>query len=313
MELIIEPIFIKEVCISSLSFVKQLALKKRIKISRDFDDTSINMQGDNLRLKQMLVNLLGNAIKFTPENGEIGLTVKGDSAQEVVYFTVWDTGIGIAKSDMKKLFQSFVQLDSGLARHYEGTGLGLALVRRLAEMHGGSVSVESEVNKGSRFTVSLPWRESSDPQMIAIVEENNTIVSEMTTPNNRTITKNKSLILLAEDNEDNIRSISDYLLLKQYRVIIARHGAEAIERAKEEHPDIILMDIQMPVMDGLEAIQHLRVDTVLKNVPIIALTALAMPGDRERCLATGANEYLSKPVPLKKLVQMIEELLSVAM
>jgi len=310
MELIIEPIFIKEVCISSLSFIKQLALKKRIKIVTDFDDTLINMQGDSLRLKQILVNLLGNAIKFTPEGGKIGLSVEGHAAQEVVHFTVWDIGIGIAKSDMKKLFQSFVQGDSGLARHYEGTGLGLALVRRLAEMHGGSVSVTSEINKGSQFTVSLPWRESSDLKMITTVEENKTIVSQITTPNSITSNQAKRLILIAEDNEDNISSISDYLLLKQYRVIIARHGAEAIERAKEERPDIILMDIQMPVMDGLEAIQHLRVDTDfdLKNVPIIALTALAMPGDKERCLAAGANEYLSKPVPLKKLVQMIEEL-----
>jgi nitrogen fixation negative regulator NifL len=313
MKLIIEPIFIKEVCISSLSFVKQLAIKKRIKIETDFDDTLFNIQGDSLRLKQILVNLLGNAIKFTPEGGKIGLTVIGDSAQEVVYFTVWDTGIGIAGADMKKLFQSFVQGDSGLTRHYEGTGLGLALVRRLVEMHGGSISVKSEVNKGSQFTVSLPWRESTHQQGEVKPDnlENTQTFDEITLPNLRTIEKNQPLILLAEDNEDNISSISDYLLLRQYRVIIARHGAEALERAKEEHPDIILMDIQMPVMDGLEAIQHLRMDSDLKNVPIIALTALAMPGDRERCLAAGANEYLSKPVPLKPLIQMIEQLLSV--
>ena len=305
MVLNIEPAFLKEVCQSSLNFIKQLALKKRLHMVTDFDATIKMVQLDSRRLKQILVNLLGNAIKFTPEGGEIGLSVVGDAAQEVVHLTVSDTGIGIAEYDMKKLFQPFMQIDSGLSRHYEGTGLGLALVRRLAEMHGGSVSVTSEVGKGSRFLVSLPWREPTRQEMIALADSE--YISPVTNqPISRTL--HNKLILLAEDNEDNIRSISEYLLLKGYRIIVARNGAETIERAKEEKPNVILMDIQMPVMDGLEAIKRIRADdTKLAKVPIIALTALAMPGDKERCLAAGADKYLSKPVQLKQLVNLIEE------
>ncbi len=118
------------------------------------------------------------------------------------------------------------------------------------------------------------------------------------------------LILIAEDNETNINTIDDYLIAKGYRLIIARNGMEAIAMTKAHHPDIILMDIQMPVMDGLEAIQQIRLDPKLINVPIIALTALAMTGDRDRCLAAGANEYLSKPIKLKELVATIQKMLN---
>jgi len=220
----------------------------------------------------------------------------------VAHFTVWDTGIGISESDMRKMFQPFVQLDSGLARAYEGTGLGLALVRRLTEMHCGCVSLESEMGKGSRFTVSLPWQESGlSGTSVATVEPVETITLRIDTG------YPAPLILLAEDNESNIKSVSDYLQIKGYRVTVARNGAEAIERAKEERPDVVLMDIQMPGMDGLTATRYLRADADFKTVPIIALTALAMTGDKEECLAAGANEYLSKPVSLKNLAKFIEK------
>ena len=116
----------------------------------------------------------------------------------------------------------------------------------------------------------------------------------------------QSLVLLAEDNEDNIVTLSDYLLSKGYRLVVARNGAETIERAREERPDVILMDIQMPGMDGLEATRRIRADADLSAIPIVALTALAMPDDRERCLEAGANEYLNKPVSLRGLVKVIE-------
>ncbi len=184
--------------------------------------------------------------------------------------------------------------------------LGLALVHRLTELRGGGVSVESEVGKGSRFTVSLPWQGpavSVEPVGESELAEAGTplAVAAIQTPGAK-----RPLILLAEDNEDSIHTFSDYLLAKGYRVVVARDGAEAIERAREERPDLILMDIQMPVMDGLEATRRIRADADPARVPIIALTALAMPGDRERCLAAGVNEYLSKPVSLKGLVQVIE-------
>jgi len=426
------PVQVEEVCQASLRFIKQDAMKKRIRISSSFDNTVTHITADMRRLKQILVNLLSNAVKFTPDGGSVGLEVEGDEEQNAVHFTVWDTGIGIPRDKMPKLFQSFVQLDSKLSRRYSGTGLGLALVRRMTEMHGGSVSLESEEGAGSRFTVSLPWKNNNtlsepdhlqptldsnipqfkrgliiedssvtadqlvryltnlniqavvhtrghgairktqefapdvilldillpdrsgwevladlrkDPQtkhlpviIISVLEEKDAAMeldadAYLTKPvsfeelqqtlNSLAIAKSPSppttnqksgpadqapLILLAEDNEANINTLSDYLINKGYQLIVARNGLEAVNRAHEENPDLILMDIQMPEMDGLTAIRHIRTDTnnAHSAIPIIALTALAMPGDRERCLETGANDYMSKPVSLKGLVQAIE-------
>jgi CheY-like chemotaxis protein len=290
-----------------LLFIKQTAQKKQIKVFSTFDDNVNVIRADERRLKQILVNLLSNAVKFTPEGGQVGLEVAGDEAQGVAHFTVWDTGIGIAKEEMEWLFKPFVQIDSSLSRQHEGTGLGLSLVYRLTEMHGGSVAVRSKTGAGSRFTVSLPWPEESkgtEKQGHKRTEE----VDEVP-PLSRTLAP---LLLLAEDNEANIVTFTSYLQPGGYQIIVARNGVEAIERAREAKPNLILMDIQMPGMDGLEAIHRLRADAELATIPIIALTALAMPGDRERCLKAGANEYLSKPVSLKGLTEMIEEQLSQA-
>jgi signal transduction histidine kinase len=130
------------------------------------DPETIQIEADPLRLKQIVVNLLGNAIKFTPAGGSFGIEIIAPQAEKQIRMTIWDTGIGIRDEDLPNLFQPFVQLDAGLSRQYEGTGLGLALVRRMAELHGGSVSVESNPNQGSRFTVSLP---RSQPQMTSKV------------------------------------------------------------------------------------------------------------------------------------------------
>jgi CheY-like chemotaxis protein/anti-sigma regulatory factor (Ser/Thr protein kinase) len=263
------------------------------------------IEADERRLKQILVNLLSNAIKFTDQGGEIGLEVIGDPEKGMVHFSVWDTGIGIAKADITRLFQPFVQLDSSLTRAYAGTGLGLTLVQRLADMHGGSVSVESAgvPGEGSRFTVTLPWREAE-----MVVGGDADAPGENATPAAPVTT-----ILLADDNEISVNMMMDYLAAQGYRIVVARDGAEAVRCAIEERPDLILMDIQMPGMDGLEAIRHLRQhadpvadgDSSLAKTPIIALTALAMPGDRERCLAAGADGYISKPVSLRALVATI--------
>lgn len=305
------PISIQSVCYASLQFVKQMAHNKQIKLTSDYDSPMIGLQADELRLKQILVNLLSNAVKFTHSGGEVGLEVRGDPAQQIVYFTVWDTGIGISKADMARLFQPFVQLDSRLSREYSGTGLGLSLVYRLTEMHGGSVSIESQPGQGSRFTVSLPWRKTEDPgptQPLDVLELAATL--QGSPPESKTSSDKSVLVLLAEDNQANIDAMAGYLSIKGYQVIVARNGAEAIERAEADRPAIVLMDIQMPQVDGIEAIRRLRANPDLATIPIIALTALAMPGDRERCLAAGANEYLSKPVRLKQLAETIAAQLS---
>ena len=158
-ELDIGPVAVESVCQAGLRFINQEVQKKRLTLSFEFDSVVTTIRSDGRRLKQALVNLLNNAVKFTPEEGEIGLEVEGDPENRVVRFTVWDTGIGIAKEDMDRLFQPFIQLDSSLSRKYEGTGLGLILAYRIVNLLGGSVSVESEVGQGSRFTMLLPWKE----------------------------------------------------------------------------------------------------------------------------------------------------------
>jgi signal transduction histidine kinase len=145
------------VCQRSRQQVAESARTKRIALRTTLDPQVLSIQADERALTQILVNLLANAVKFTPEGGKVGLEVQGNPEQQAVTFTVWDTGIGIAEPDQEHLFQPFVQLDAGLNRRYEGTGLGLALVRRLAEAHQGSVIVESTPGQGSRFSVSLPW------------------------------------------------------------------------------------------------------------------------------------------------------------
>ncbi|MDY7077787.1 MAG: response regulator [Chloroflexota bacterium] len=312
LELVIGPVSVESVCQASLALVKQIAHQKRLKVSSSFDSAAPTFRADMRRLKQILVNLLSNAVKFTHEGGAIGLEVVGDAEREVLHFTVWDTGIGIAPEEMDQLFEPFMQLDSSLSRQHAGTGLGLVLVRRIAEMHGGGVTVESELGKGSRFTVSLPWQQADDTEQKSREAEE----VKSTEPKATSLPPHTPapLLLLAEDNEGNIATISNYLATMGYRVIVARDGAEAVERAIEEKPDLILMDIQMPNMDGLEATRRIRANTdpstglrtSLADIPIVALTALAMPGDRERCLEAGANEYLSKPVGLKGLIHTIE-------
>jgi len=306
LELQVGAVPIASVCESSMGLVKQAAQKKQLKTSVTLSDTVTQIEADARRLKQILVNLLSNAVKFTPECGQIGLEVREDQEGEMVHFTVWDTGIGISAEDLEHLFQPFVQVDSSLSRKYNGTGLGLALVQRLARMHGGGVSVHSEVGVGSRFIVSLPWQ---SPAERLDVETPEAPASTVAVPSG-----SDSVVLLVEDNETNTVVVGDYLKSKGYHLEVAHDGTEAIEGVRRQRPDVVLMDIQMPGMDGLEAIRCIREDgeRAVAETPIIAVSALAMPGDEERCLKAGANAYLSKPLNLKQLVQAIEAQLETA-
>ena len=304
-----EVVPVNDICESSLAFVKQLANKKSITVEYVPTSALLTMSVDPKRLKQILVNLLNNAVKFTPEKGKVSLEVQADAVRGEMRFSVSDTGIGIQENDLPKLFKPFVQLDGSLSRQYEGSGLGLMLVKQLVEMHNGRVHVESEVGRGSIFTVVLPWHEMEeaidDGLFIQEVEERETVMS---TPQKSNSSHGKK-ILLAEDNEANVMMVKDYLENHGYRILVANHGREVLDQVNEFSPDLILMDIQMPKMDGLEATRRLRAKPEFTSVPIIALTAFAMPGDRERCLEAGANEYMSKPVILRKLLELISDLL----
>ncbi|MBE9174888.1 PAS domain-containing protein, partial [Synechocystis salina LEGE 06155] len=324
----------KRLCETSLMFVKQQAQKKNIQLIRNIPDHLPDIWGDERRLNQILINLLNNAVKFTPAGGRITLTVsqifspqpannsdlagiervstysppssEKTGAQGYLKIAITDNGIGIAPGNLTKLFQPFIQIDSALSRQYEGTGLGLALVKQLVELHGGSVSVFSRLDLGSTFSVTLPviradnvpFAAPVDPTKLSSSTDSAMLIAEPCPA---------FQILLAEDNEANATTFMSYLQAKGYRVIHALNGEEAIALIQEAKPDLVLMDIQMPGMDGLTAINKIRTELGLKDLPIIALTALAMEGDQEKCLAMGANDYISKPARLKELVALIEK------
>ncbi len=321
------PIAVDSLCQASVNLVKQGAAQKQLEIAVTVEPTVKLLFGDERRLKQILVNLLNNAVKFTPPLGRLGLDVWGEPLDDVVNFTVWDTGIGIAEKDMPELFKPFVQLDSRLTRQHEGTGLGLTLVHRMVDLHGGSITVESTLGVGSKFTVALPWRLRNLRDFARI--EGGTYASpaigaaaDLTTvfqpydlrgdevssyPSAHSTLVRPAKLLLVEDNETNIQTFTDYLVTSGYQLAVASSGAEALTYLNEIQPDLILLDIQMPELDGWEVARQIRAktDSTISLVPIVALTALAMPGDRERCLAVGMNEYLSKPVSLRRLAQVI--------
>jgi len=294
----LKEVDIQSVCQSSLRLISQIAQKKNQTVDLMIEEGVGVVTADERRLKQMLVNLLSNAVKYTPQNGRLGLKVHESKEEENITFTIWDNGIGIKQDDLQRLFKPFVQLDSGLEREFGGTGLGLSLVAQMARLHGGSVSVSSEIGKGSQFFIVLPSKPFTTENTLLQVKEDKDLSSVF-------VQNKQQTILVVEDTIQAVMLITDYLEQAGYKIVIAQDGLEAISQSKLEKPDLILMDVQMPRMGGFEATQKIREDKDFKDIPIIALTALAMQGDRERCIAAGMNEYLSKPINLKTLLNVI--------
>jgi PAS domain S-box-containing protein len=309
------PCSVMDICQASLQLVKGMANQKKQSVSFSMTPSAIMLRADARRLKQMLVNLLSNAVKFTPEGGALGLEVQAIPPEQIISFKIWDNGIGIKPEAMDKLFKPFVQLDSSLARQYSGTGLGLSLVQRMAELHGGSIRLESAPGEGSRFTIILPWQEDgtkADPGLENDPVENGG-TSEALAVRADLLSPDPPRVLVADDNEVILEMVTGFLETSGYRVSAARNGVELLERAAQLHPDIILMDIQMPGMDGMETLRRLRThsDPVIAATPVIAITALVMSGDREKCLQSGANEYISKPIILAQLVKQINHFIGI--
>lgn len=418
-----QDIRVDELCSAVVRVVRPqvAAADLRLRISSDGDVDVL--RADPRRLKQILLNLLSNAIKFTAAGGKVSLDVERHPTEEAVVFSVSDTGVGIPPEQMHLLFEPFVQLDSSLTRKRGGSGLGLALSKRLTELHDGRIEVTSEVGQGSCFTVVIPDRlaeavassveappppgasppvrnavlvEDSHPAaqlatlyleglgmdvtvvnpgqdvvevvrriqpalvvldlllpglsgwdilerlkddegtrqvpvlVVSVVDEPALSLSKgaamhLTKPISRqqfiravhecatvarsvVVATDATVVLIVDDNLNNVGYVRDFLHNRGYGVEVALTSAEGLDKARRQRPAVVLMDIQMPDMDGLEATRRLRQDERTREIPIIAVTALAMVGDRERCLAAGADDYLAKPYSLRDLEARIARL-----
>jgi len=261
--------------------------------------------GDPLRIRQMLNNLLSNAVKFT-ERGSVDVSVNArynlDLTEARITLEVADTGTGIPAEKLSAIFDEFTQADGSISRRYGGTGLGLAITRRLVEMHKGRITVQSEERKGSRFRIELPARVAASaakdahpqPELPAAAGSTGSVPLP-------------ARILLAEDNLVNQKVVTAILKKRGYRVEVAADGREALRRLEQYPFDLVLMDVQMPELDGIEAARQIRQKERFRRLPIVAMTAHAMNGDRERCLSAGMDDYLSKPVAPAHLLEAVQK------
>ncbi len=313
----------------SLASAKQIDLKYAI--APDIPTTVI---GDRARLRQILLNLVGNAIKFTA-HGLVMITINGgfkaNTNKYELRFAIADTGIGIEKEQITKLFQAFTQADSSINRKYGGTGLGLAISKRLVELMGGTIWIESLGNIGGYPPTNWTSDGQADDQGsifhfaigVSISASETEIIkqSQASTSNPHLINpeinpeidpelaiKFPLRILLAEDNP--VNQMFTRLILKRlgYQIDIANNGFEAVQATQEQPYDLILMDVQMPKMDGLTATKLIRSDPLNSQIHIVAITADAMPEDRQACFDAGMDDYISKPVFMPEIIQLVSSI-----
>nr|WP_320192664.1 ATP-binding protein [uncultured Desulfobacter sp.] len=276
---------------------KEKDINLLIKIERDVPKT---MVGDPHRLSQILINLGGNAVKFTEKGGTVSLKVaiKEDGASTfVLQFSVQDTGIGISPEQQEHLFQAFTQADGSTTRQYGGTGLGLAISKKLVQLMDGQIWLDSTEGIGStfHFTVRL-GRQQDNP-----VQTNPSDTATEGTVRQALAKIRGSRILLVEDNEINQDVAAGLLISHNIMVEIANNGQDALTILSDQEFDGVLMDCQMPVMDGYEATRKIREQEKFKGLPIIAMTANAMVGDRKKVLDAGMNDYIAKPIDPDKM------------
>jgi CheY-like chemotaxis protein len=265
------------------------------------------INSDPTRLKQILINLCGNAIKFTAE-GHITLDTNFDKISNKIIFTIEDTGIGMTQEQISELFKPFKQADTSTARKFGGTGLGLYISKQLSERLGGNLSLDSEMDKGSKFTVAI---DANVPDDVTWINSKEGIVTQTKqTQSETTIPALQGKILLAEDNPDNQALISIHVKKTGADLTIVENGQQAVDAALNEYFDLILMDMQMPIMGGIEAIKKLR-DNHYKT-PIATLTANAMKEDIQESKQAGADEFLTKPIDRKIFYDVLSKYLSPA-
>ncbi|MDY6897329.1 MAG: PAS domain S-box protein [Cyanobacteriota bacterium] len=299
-ELSLFPLQIEDLCNYVISTVRESAEEKGLELVCSIDKKASTCIADERRIKQMLLNLLTNAIKFTSK-GKVSLQVK--KLPQGVAFRVSDTGIGIKSHQIQYLFEPFKQLDSQLNRQYEGTGLGLALTRKLARLHGGDVTVESTSGKGSRFTLFLPDSEFEESKFIEQWEAKIHQLNKATVSKDTFVVKR---ILLVEDDQHTGILLQDYLRTIGYQVEWISEGEDFLEKVRIYQPNLILLDIQLGNCNGLELIASLRKASDLQSKIVVVMT----PGkdndsDHNRYIQAGANDFVSKPIGIVKLESVL--------
>ncbi len=319
---------INHLCQSSIVFVKHLATQKKIALVTEIPQDLGVFYVDERRIRQVLINLLSNAVKFTPEGGQVTLKVQPSAETNSLKILVIDNGIGIAPQLLNSIFDAFVQVDGKFNRQYAGTGLGLTLVKQITELHQGRVEVSSRIGEGSCFIVTLPYPgnlafPADLPQAFlgcdrpTLLFEPLNPIAESDQPNTSVVSLSSAvpnptlppLILIIEESAAHLETFSEYLSLKGYLLMITDSGLEGIHLTQLRRPDLILMDIQISDLSGLEVIQQLRSMPEFKQLPIIALAPFASNAERDRWLNSGANEYLAKPIKLRQLYEVIKQTL----
>ncbi|HAS60627.1 MAG TPA: hybrid sensor histidine kinase/response regulator, partial [Algoriphagus sp.] len=284
--------------LSGLANKKDIAFNFQSDSKQDF-----LAQGDKVKINQIFLNLVGNAIKFTPEKGKVDVSVGLEQISGDAYFInckIIDTGIGISDEHLEKLSEPFYQIDSSATRNYQGTGLGLAIAKKLIELLGGDLVISSEKGIGSVFEFSvLVKKVEKDSLKIDKKELSWAEVKEMgeTHP---------LKILLTEDNDLNLQLMKLMLNQLGFQYEVARNGEEAVEKVKEQDFDIVLMDVQMPIMNGLEATDEIRKLPKKRDLVIIGLSANVFDEDQMKAIESGMDDYLTKPIRLAVLAERLE-------
>lgn len=282
----------------SIEFIVSKASIKDITIANDCSKIKdLFIKVDAERVQQVIVNLLINSIKFTPKGGSIG--IESSKSDNDIIITVWDRGIGIAKENIDTIFAPFGQVEQSLIRKYGGAGLGLAICNKLVGAHGGRIWVESELDQGSRFSFSLPCHQNKHTQ-----EQK---ASETQEETNRTYSKLKYLIV--DDDQDNCELLQKILDENEPKPLVANTGTEALKLAQEEIPDVILLDIGLTDISGLDVKRQLENNPKTKDIPIIAITAYASEQDRQDCINAGFSGYISKPIDVAKFKDQLKRFL----
>ncbi|WND04069.1 ATP-binding protein [Temperatibacter marinus] len=284
----------------TVSLFTATAMKKKIELNLAIDESCPQyLDGDEQKLRQILINIIGNAVKFTQDGHiDIHASISNENGKTILNITISDTGIGIPKDKQEHIFEAFKQVDASISRNYGGTGLGLAITKKLISLLQGEITIESALKKGSTFEIKIPLSESTSK----LTNQNDEIqcLKEVK------FSYSNDGILIVEDNPINQMILKKFLEVDEIPITTVNNGKAAVDLCKRSQFDLILMDIHMPMMDGVTATKEIKKGSGLNsNTPIIAVTADALAGDKEKYLKSGMSDYITKPINRSLLLKTI--------